>query len=197
MTALLAVEDVADALGGIADDDVPVLDRDITLVEALLLAQCGRTARVWQAAQTARVEVLGSSAASRVVLDYPVAALTSVVLGLDPLVPAETLIVNDQTKLSWSVGSRLLERVDGGTFGGVSAGARPRYVHVTYNAAADLPLDAQLAVQSVVITRWHRRGNEEATSERIGGYQAEYAQIAAGDPLWQAVLRTQWEPNVG
>ena len=192
MSALLAVEDFAEFLGGVDDDEIPVCDRIIDQVESLFLAQANRRHRAFVGAQTARAEVHDSADSSVLHLDYPIAALTSVVLGYVPGTPDETLVVNDAAKLAWGVGSTRLQRTDGGTFGGAG---KPRYVHVTYNTHADLPSDVALAVQSVAASIYRRRGSEDVTSDRLGGFSADYLSIAAADPLWQLALKGQWLPS--
>lgn len=191
MSALLAVEDFAEFLGGVDDDELPVCERIIDQVEALFCAQANRRERAFVGAQTARVEVHDSADSAILHLDYPIATLTSVVLGYVPGTPDETLVVNDAAKLAWGAGSTRLQRTDGGTFGGVG---KPRYVHVTYNTQADLPADVALAVQSVAASIYRRRGSEDASSERLGGFQADFAQIAAADPLWKLALQGQYLP---
>lgn len=162
-------------------------------VEAFLLGQCARKDRPFQAASAGRIEYAEGSGAATLWLDYPVAALTSVALGPDHTAPSETLVVNDQTKLVWSVGSPRLVRVDGGLFGAVD---QPRFVKVTYDAGADLPSDATLAVLRVTAAIWRQRGAEDVTSERVGGYSADLAPAADSDPVWQAVVAQYRVPLV-
>lgn len=164
-------------------------DQVVTLagqVEALLLAQCRRADRPFQLAQAARVEFRDSTGGRKLWLDYPVATLTSVLLGPDHAAPSETLDVADQTELVWAVGSKKLERVDGGVFG---CADRPRFVKVTYDAQADLPSDATLAVIRVTAALWRQRGAEDVKSERVGGYSADLEKVAEGDPVWQMVVQ--------
>lgn len=194
MSTLVAVEDVIDVLGGVAsfdEDDTPVLDRVITQVESLFLSQANRRERPFQAAQSARVEVHDGTGTGLLVLDYPIAALTSVLLGPDATAPAETLTVADVNVLRFAPGKATLYRVDGGTF---RQNGEPRVVHVTYNAAADLPADAALAIQNVAVSIWRRRGSEDVTSDRLGGFSADYLSIAQADPLWQLALKAHWTP---
>lgn len=194
MSTLLAVEDVIDVLGGLDawdEDDTPVLDRLITLVEALFLSQVNRRHRPYQAAQTARAEVHNGTGDATLFLDYPIAALSSVKIGANPSSPDETLAVGDLAVLRYAVGGVELRRVDGGCFG---TDGDPRVVHVLYNAAADLPDDVVLAVQNVVVTIWRRRGSEDVTSDRVGGFQGEYLAIAAADPLWTLAVAANRVP---
>lgn len=155
-------------------------------VEALLLAQCRRTGRPFQAAASGRVERKDGTGGTSCWLDYPVAALTSVLLGYNPADPIETLAVADPAVLVWQVGRKRLTRVDGGSFGAFGA---PLYVQVTYDAAADLPTDAALAVLRVTAAIWRQRGAEDVSAERVGGYSAELEKVAEGDPVWQMAVQ--------
>ena len=154
-------------------------------VEALLVSQCGRTERPFQAATTGRVEYRDGTGRPTLWLDYPVAALTAVTLGPNHAAPSETIAVNDQTKLVWSAGSPRLVRVDGGAWGCLD---EPRIVKVTYDAGADLPSDATLAVLRVTAAVWRQRGAEDVRTERVGGYAADLAAAAESDPIWQAMV---------
>lgn len=196
MSTLLAVEDVIDVLGGLEawnEDETPVLDRLISLVEALFLAQVNRRQRPYQAAQAARAEVHDGTGRTTLLLDYPLGTLTSVKIGANPSSPDETLAIGDLAVLRYAAGGIELRRVDGGCFG---TDGDPRVVHVVYDAAADLPNDVVLAVQNVVVTIWRRRGSEDVTSDRVGGFQGEYAAIASADPLWTLAVAANRVPSV-
>ncbi len=162
-------------------------------VEALLVSQCGRTERAFQDAAQGRVEYRDGTGRPSLWLDYPIAVLTSVTIGPDHAAPSATLPVNDQTALVWSAGSPRLVRVDGGVWGCLD---EPRIVRVTYDAAADLPADAALAVLRVTAAVWRQRGAEDVKSERVGGYSADLAAAADSDPIWQAVVE-QHRVSVG
>lgn len=155
-------------------------------VEAFLLAQCRRTGRPFQAASEGRVERRDGTGGTSCWLDYPIAALTSVKLGYDPANPTETLAVADPTVLVWQVGRKRLTRVDGGSFGAFGA---PLWIQATYDAAADLPADAALAVLRVTAAIWRQRGAEDVSSERVGGYSADLEKAAEGDPVWQMAVQ--------
>jgi hypothetical protein len=165
--------------------DTGLLQALLDETEGWLLTACNREARPFQGPKTARVERHDGTGSPVLRLDYAIKALTSVLLGYDAAVPDETLVVNDQTKLVWAAGTDRLVRVDGGAFG---RRGQPNYAQVTYDTAEDRPALAAAAVKSVAAARWRRRGSEEAQSERIGGYSAEYAPIATSDPVWQAAV---------
>lgn len=190
-SALLPVSEVMEYLGEENDQEIPVVERLIDQIEALFLTQCGRRDRPFRAAQSARVEVHDGTGSRALVLQYPVAAVTSVLIGADPLTPDETLAVADVKVLRWAAGSATLRRVDGGTFG---VAGDPRTVHVTYNAQADLPLDAQLAILRVVAACYRQRGSEDASSERMGGYSGDLARVAESEPTWQMAVAAHSSP---
>lgn len=186
MTALVAPATLLNFLAlGEGEDGADQVVALAGQVEAFLANQCGRPTRPFQAKEDGRVEYQAGTGRRLLFLDYPVAALTSVLLGPDHANPSETLDVADQAALVWSVGSNELERIDGGAFGCVD---QPRFVKITYNAQADLPSDAALAVLRVTAAIWRQRGAEDVTAERVGGYSADLAPVAASDPIWQAVV---------
>lgn len=165
-------------------------------LEAKLVSECNRTHRPFSRAQSARSERHDGTGRTTLWLDYPIAALTSVKLGYNVSSPDETLDVTDQTLLVWTVGSPKLERVDGRTFGVAPWPGYPPltgYVTVVYDAAADLPDDAGLAVLSETARIFNNLGSEGLAAERIGGYSADYLSQQLGSP----VLKTQeWQDAV-
>ena len=189
-SALVPVTVAMEFLGVEDAQEIPVLERIIDGVEALFLVQANRRERPFQAAQAGRVDVLDGTGSPVLVLDYPVTSLTSVLIGADPLAPVESLAVADVQVLRYRVNRATLTRI-GGTFG---TRADPRVVHVTYNAAADLPEEVRLAVLSVTAAVYRRRGSEDASSERVGGYATDLAAVAKSDPLWQMALSAHWAP---
>lgn len=196
MSLLLPVEDVIEVLGGldlVTEDEVPVLDRLITMTERLFLAQTNRSQRPFQGKQAARVEVHDGTGRAMLCLDYPIEALTSVLIGPVPSSPQETLPVSDPMVLRYGLGDVVLQRVDGGTFG---TRDDPRVIQVTYDAGADLPQDAALGIQNTVVTLWRRRGSEDAVSERLGSFQANFLEVATADPLWQMAVQSHRQPPV-
>lgn len=193
---LVPVADMAAYLGDFDTDDADataVLTALIDDVEAMFLADCGRPERAFAAADVARVEVHDGTGTGYLFLQRNVMALTSVVLGLDTAVPDDTLDVADKTELAWQVGSNRLVRTDGGIFGYLCV---PDYVHVTYSASVELPRDAALAVTQATAMLWRRMGSEEATSERIGPYSADFAKLLRHEPLWAAAVSHHREIHV-
>lgn len=189
-SVLVPVSEAMEYLGVEDAQELPIVEQLVDQVEALFLTQCGRRDRPFQAAESARVEVHDGTGTPLLFVQYPIAALISIVIGPDPLAPVETLTVGSVDVLRYAAGRTRLHRVDGGTFG--TAGD-PRVVHVTYDAQADLPLDAQLAILRVMAAVYRRRGSEEAGAERMGGFSADFADAAESDPLWKKALAAHWE----
>lgn len=194
-SALVPVADAMDYLGLEGEtQEIPIVERLIDQVEALFLAQTSRTHRPFQAAQAARVEVHDGNGQAWLYLHYPVAALTAVKVGADATAPDETLAVSDLKVLRFGVGGRRLQRVDGGTFG---CAGDPRVVHVTYDAQADLPADATVAILRAVAALYRQRGSEDAKSERVGGFASDLSDFATDDPTWRAAVAAHRELHVG
>jgi hypothetical protein len=189
---------IADALAYLADVDeddeaaVALLTQLVDDVEATFLAQCGRPEQAFGAAESGREEVYDGNGQATLYLERNIEALTSVKLGYDSSDPDETLDVADQTELNWRAGDNRLVRLDGGVFGCIG---QPNFVEVTYDAAAELPRDAALAITNAVATIWRKLGSEGVVSERTGPYEAQYAEflggngsITTGDPIWRAAI---------
>lgn len=112
-------------------------------------------------------------------LERPVSALTNVKIGLDAANPDETLLAGVKTVIA--VGRRIV-RQDGGFF--------PRgvaNVQVTFDAAAQLDLDAKQAVLDGVALAYRSRGSEDASSEGIGAFSHGLRQQFEQLPSWRAV----------
>jgi hypothetical protein len=185
MTAVLVtLQQLKDYLGETDAQNDEVLRVILDETEALFLRKCGRSAVPFSAAQTARVEKQRGTESAVLHLDYPIAALTSVVLGFDTAAPDETLTVADKKVLIYEVGKAHLTRVDGGAWGRFGA---PAYVHVTYNAQAELPEDAALAVMLRAAGIFRQRSFEGMESETVGGQQATIAKLDQ-DPGWLAAI---------
>src|SRR5688500_11641290 len=118
MSALLTAAEVATELGitSPTQAQLAVLDAKITEVEALFLAECGRSDIPFQAAEPGRVELHNGTGTHRLELDYKVSDVTSVTLGADLTALDETLDVDDTNVLIWTVGKHVMVRTDGGIF---------------------------------------------------------------------------------
>ena len=186
MADLVTAAEFADYLG------LPVLDATAALlldqVEAVFEAECGRSDRPFAAAATAeRTERHDGTGTSRLYVDYPIATLTSVKLGVEVANPTETLDVADQTKLLWQSGERLLERIDGGVFG--QRRTWSKYVTVVYTPAADLPVDVKPAIMYEAAVLYRKRGSEDASTEAEGGFRSDLVGTFRSEGWQQAVQR--------
>lgn len=147
---------------------------------------CGRKELPFSDAITGRVEYHDGNGDALLWLDYPVAALTSITIGTNHAAPSETLAVNDANALSFVLGDRVLQRLDGGTFGEFDA---LRAVKATYNTAADLPEDARLACLRLIAQIWRQRGSEDASQETVSGYARTMVDMAATDAVWKEAVK--------
>lgn len=192
-SALVPTADAIAFLGSIPAGSDAVLEQLIDDVETLFLAQCGRSARPFQAAETGRVEVKDGTGSRFLWLDYEATALTELVIGFDFTDPDETLDTTDVQVLAWHANSRRIVRRDGGRFGCLG---EADVVRVTYDAAADLPRDVAVAITRVVASVWRQRGSEDVKAERIGPYDATYTAVAEQEPLWQLAVANHREVRV-
>ncbi len=190
---LVGVSEVAAYKGLESPEDATLLQALINQVEATFLRQVGRSDRPFQPADTGRVEVLEGTGTGLLFLGYPIAALTTdITLGYaSPW--DETISPADTTKVIWGAGGRRITRVDGGCWGPRGA---PRFVRVTYDAAADEPEDVRLAIMRVVAALWLESGTAEATSERILPDGEELQRVADQDRFWQLAVEAHWEAVV-
>jgi hypothetical protein len=170
-------------LGGVVASEATVRQAYLDMAEAFFERECGRSAVPFVAAQSARAEIRDGTGTNMVFLDYGITTLTSITLGYDHTDPVETLTIPD---LLYAAGERRVVRLDGyfGCFGA------PRYVKVTYDAAADLPADAKLAVLTGAAALYSRRGEEGVKSETAGPYSITYRdQETVGlSPIWRAAV---------
>lgn len=154
-------------------------------VKALFESAAGRTDTPFVDAAS-RVEVRDGTGSSVLYLDYPVATMTSVLLGFDTSDPVETLTVADTELFRFVVGDRRIVRVDGGVFGRFGAAT---YVQVTYGHQADLPTVAKPAIKRVCAQLWEQRGSEDASRESLGdGSSRVFTHLIDEDPVWKAAV---------
>lgn len=197
-SALLSVTELKLALGEeTGTDNDELYTQLIDQVQAIFEAECNRHERPFAGVQAARTEIHDGTGSAELFLEYPAAAITSIVIGRDFSDPTETLDPADGDEIVWAVGSRQVSRVDGGTFS--TAGTR-RIVRVIYNASADLPRAAKSAVLAGCKVLVSRLGSEGVASERIGGYQIDYASFVTADmgndPIWKLGVSACWEPRI-
>lgn len=153
---------------------------------------CGRTSAPFSDEITGRVEYHDGTGNESLWLDYPLATLTAITIGQNHALPDETLVLNNAATLSQLAGSRLIERLDGGTFGELDA---TRAVKVTYDTADDRPEDAKLAVCRVIAQIWRQRGAEDAAQETVSGYSRQMADFAAKDGVWLDAVKHHTRPT--
>jgi hypothetical protein len=176
--------------------DIPS-GKDKQLIEDLIAEtvtlfekEVGRSAAPYVGAQTGRVEIHQASAGSNTLtLDYPIATVTSIVVGRDVALPDETILPADPTTVVWRAGERELVRVDGGYWRRWS----PAWVKVVYNTLADQPADVKLAVKRVTAAIYRQRGAEGLSTAARGSLSvsvtAGFAMIADNDPIWNFAVR--------
>ena len=184
MTDFVSRQEVQDFLRVTDQGERQVLEILITDLEALFNKLVGRSAAPFAAALTARTEIHDGTGKSPVWVDYPVATVTTVVLGRDVASPAETIDPTDVDKLIWQVGSRRLRR----PFGSLGVSGAPGFVHVTYDTQDDRPADVDLAIKDVATTVWRQRGSEAMRSKRFATEGATFRKAIKDNPLWNAAL---------
>lgn len=189
--ALLDLTELKRFIPGTPTGDDALLQEILDETEDQLVRQCGRRLRPFSPAQTARVEKRHGNGSTVLYLDYALAAApTSIKLGRDSSNPDETIDPTDVDAVVFELGRRTIFRTDGGIWGCLDD---PYVVHVTYDAAADLPLTAQAAVKRMCALIYRQRGAEDATREQIGGYVRDLAQ---SDPIWNGALSVLGDPGL-
>lgn len=189
MPDLVTVADLKTFLDVSGSGDDTLLEDLLDHTEALFEAEAGRIETPFTAAAESRTEVHDGTGLRTLSLDYPIAVMTTVKIGYDADNPFETLDPSDICVLTFGVGSRRLNRTDGGIFG---LAGKPRYVHVTYNHGDDLPGNAKMAIMRVVAQVYRQRGSEDAKYENVGGYIHNLSHLIAEDPFWlRAVAANQ------
>jgi hypothetical protein len=181
-------------------------------VESLFLVQCGRTARPFATAATGVAEVKNGTSHAMLMMDYPIASISAITIGVDASNPEETLTPTDVNSVVFTTGQRALWRTDGGVWRqrlalqsysltdsyGVAAAPTlyPRVVHVTYSHDADAPDLAKLAVKRAVASVYRQIGSEDAKSETLpDGYSRTLADVSS-DPIWKMAVESVTEPMV-
>lgn len=187
MADLATLEEFEAYLGGEVAAEADLRQSLLDMAEAAFESACGRAHAPFSDAQEGRVEYHDGTGTDRLWLDYGVADVTEILLGEDFAAPDETLDVSDRAVVVFQAGSARLARTDGGAFGCLGA---PGYVRVTYDAAADLPADAKLAVLAGAAAVYQRRGSEGVKSESAGPYSVTYWEEdkVAMPPIWHAAV---------
>jgi hypothetical protein len=191
---LVTASNAKDFMRVTATADDTLIQGIVDATEQTFLIQAGRKERPFATAATGRVEVLNGTGTPQLMLDYPIASITSVKLGLDASSPEETLDATDVDVLVFATGKRAIYRTDGGVFRDRN---EPRSVQVTYNHDADAPDFPKVAIKRAVAQVYRQIGSEDAKSESLpNGYNRTLAQFAVDDPIWNIALDSMREPSV-
>ncbi len=157
-------------------------------VEGTLETDCDREALPFLTAQSGRAEWRDGTGTRRLRLHYPIATLTSITLGRDSSDPDETLDVADVNVVSFSTGiggAGMLTRTDGGKFGVYRS---PRYIKITYDAAAFLPNAAKDAVMDVAAGRVRQFGAEGFKSFKLLDSGGSLRQLMDESGAWKRAV---------
>lgn len=176
MADLVSLAEVKSWLGNTPSADDSLLTDLADRVE-VILEQVKR--RTFAVAATGVVVKADGTGMPYLWLDRPISTLTNVKIGLDAAAPDETLVPGARTIV---VQGRRLYRQDGGIF--------PRgvaNVQVTFDAAAQLDLDAKQAVLDGIALVYRGRGSEDASSELAGSFNHALRQKFEQLPSWKAV----------
>lgn len=166
-------------------DDV-VLQSLLDSAEDQFLADCNRRDRPFKAiAEEDRIEACPGTGDVLLALDYPISDIVAITLGRDVSNPVETLDPDDLNVVVWQAGKRTITRVDGGVWGCFDA---PAYVHVTYDAQAELPDLPRVAIKRAVAAIYRQVGAEDTTRERLSSYERDLRDVYTGDSIWKAAV---------
>lgn len=202
---LVGLDDLKVYLGDVPATDESLLSQLLAATIRLLNAQCFRERAPFSDALTGRVEVQEAVGGTRLRLDYPIGAVTSIKIGRNFASPEQTLDPTNADQVFFQVGDRELVRTDGEYWdqsvasllswqrggpinGPTDSRGVPIFVQVTYNTQPDLPEEAALLVKQAVANIYRRRGSEAVKSETLGSYSYTLAEAAAADPVWQAFV---------
>jgi hypothetical protein len=191
MSDIVSLEELkaylGDAPASPGDDDL--LDALLDNVEAMYERDTLHEIGYYTDAATDRTEVLDGTGTTRIYLDYPITALTSITLGYDSAAPDATLDVTSKRVVVFGVGSRSVTRTDGGRFG---CFRQARYVEVVYDHQGNLPEDAKLPIMEVVASLYRARGSEGMKSETVGSFYS----YTRDDVQAAAATNVNWQQSV-
>ena len=185
MPNLVSYTELKDYLQLPNDDNQGAITALLEDVEGSLEAECDREALPFLATQSGVAEWHDGTGNKRLRTYYPIAVLTSITLGRDSSSPDETLTVSDVDVVSFNVGQVTITRTDGGRFGVHRA---PRYVLVTYDAAAFLPKLAGLAVKRVTGAYIRQFGAEGFKSFRLLDSAGSLERLMESTPEWKRAV---------
>ena len=181
MADLLTLAELKDWMRVTTDTENVELQDGLDSLEETLEEECDRTRIPFQAAQTGRVEVRDGTGSRELYLDYPISTVTTIELGRDSASRDDTLDPTDVNEVIWIAGERRIVRTDGGKWGKYRS---PLYVNVTYNAEADLPRMAKLAIVRVMAALWRQRGSEGVKLKKLLDSSATMLKLMDDQPEW-------------
>ena len=181
MADLVTLTALKEFLGVVDNAQDALLQVILDDVEALFEGACGRSDRPFMASASARIEVKHGTGDALLLLDYPIATVSTIKLGADATAPDETLDPADVTLVSWRVGERELRRIDGGIWRSCE---EPNVVRVTYDTADDVPTGPALVIKRAAATIYRQLGAEDVTEEITGNTRRYFAKVT-DDPLWK------------
>ena len=187
MAPLVEYEAQCEFMGIPVGTDMELILGLLSSTQALFEKGCGREGAPFGPAIAARTEIRqGDPGASRFYLDYPIASVTSIAVGVNIAVPDETITPTDTTKVIWQVGDRYITRVDGSVWRRGS----DRWVKVVYATQADQPEDVGLEIMKMVAKIYQHRGKEGFTSVTRGSrsWTKSAESAASQDRDWQTAI---------
>ena len=162
-----------------------VIDTLLTELEALMQRETGR---LFLPAATGLVETVDGTGQKYVYVSRPVAALTTIIIGLNFAQPWDSLNCADPDVVIVNpTFPRRIDRRDGAVFWRGHGN-----VQVTYNAAAYLPADCTAALLEAVAFVYRRRGSEDVTAQYIFRTMNQTMRQGLDElPLWDRVVNNR------
>jgi hypothetical protein len=183
---IVEVDEQLEFMGLPAGTDEDLLESLIASTQTLFENETGRELAPFGVAQTDRIEIHeGDSYSSVLILDYPIASITSIVVGRDVANPYESLSPSDATLVVWEVGGRKLTRVDGGYWRTIY----PSWVKVVYTTKADAPNDVKLAIKQKVAEIYLHKDKLGFAMVVQGSRTWVNAAGGSENPIWEAAVR--------
>jgi hypothetical protein len=209
---LASVDELALLLGlseSQAETDEDLLELILDGAVALFQSETDRSDTPFQESEEDREEIFDARNTARVMLDYPIASVSAIALGVNVASPSETLDPDDAAQVVYRIGKRDLVRTDGGLWSagsGVLSWARggalvpdvdggPSFVKVTYTTQDDLPADAKAAVLRLAAQLYQQKDRGGVDSETLDNYTVMYtnmstfADASRKDPAWAVAVQ--------
>jgi hypothetical protein len=173
MSNLADAEDLATLLGlalPLSSTDEALLEQLLDRATTIFETAVNRADSPFGSGRTGLIEIYEGQGSRRLVLNYPIKAVTSVVIGRDLSAPEVTLDVTDPLVVMFR--GRELLRNDG--LGWKLPSHHPSFVKIVYNSLDDVPTDATEAVLSLAGMMYQRVGIEGLKSETLDNYSASF-----------------------